>query len=175
MIEEFWLRVALFLIPAYAANASAMLFGMILKSKTPLDLGIILPDKQPLLGKGKTWKGTASGIIVGTIAAGIIYALFPSETRAIAENYLIAGFLISLGAILGDMLGSFIKRRLLIKPGSPSPILDQLDFIAGGYLLLSIVYIPLAEELVFVAVFTVITHIATNYLAFKLGLKKVPW
>jgi len=171
----FWLRIALFIIPLYVANASAMIFGMLLKSKTPLDFGINFIDKQPLLGKGKTWKGTFSGIILGTITAVAIFLLFPESTKYVAENYALAGFLIVLGAIAGDLLGSFIKRRLLIKSGAPTPILDQLDFVAGGYLFLSFLYLPSAEEFVFVCVFTVITHILTNYIAFKLGLKKVPW
>lgn len=169
------INAALFIIPAYIANASAMVVGMLLKSKTPLDFGITLPDGQPLFGKGKTWKGTISGIIAGTLAAGIVFFLFPQETTAVSNNYIIAGFLIALGAILGDIAGSFIKRRLTIKSGSPTPILDQLDFIVGGYLLLSLIYLPSGEEFIFVCVFTVITHIATNYLAFRLKLKKVPW
>jgi CDP-2,3-bis-(O-geranylgeranyl)-sn-glycerol synthase len=170
-----WINIALFLIPAYIANASAMVVGMLLKSKTSLDFGIMLPDGQPLLGKGKTWKGTVSGIVFGTLAAAVVFFLFPKEASSIANNYVIAGFLISLGAILGDLAGSFIKRRLMIKSGSPTPILDQLDFIVGGYLLLSLIYLPSAEEFLFVCVFTVITHIATNYIAFRLKLKKVPW
>ena len=172
-----WWDIALFLAPAYVANAGAMVFGMILKSKTQLDFGIIFIDRQPLLGKGKTWKGTFFGILAGTIVAFALLILFPKEATSFYPNYLIAGFLISAGAILGDLAGSFVKRRLLIKSGSPTPILDQLDFIVGAYLLLAVFYWPWSnyDDFLFVCIFTIITHISTNYLAFKLGLKKVPW
>jgi len=170
-----WIAIALFLVPAYIANASAMVAGMLLKSKTPLDFGVLFLDRQPILGKGKTWKGTFSGILFGTLSAALLFLAFPHEASYFIPNYVFAGFLISAGAILGDIAGSFIKRRLLIKSGAPTPILDQLDFIVGAYVLLSFIYLPGYEEFIFVCVFTVVTHIFTNYLAFKLGLKKVPW
>ncbi|MDO8647465.1 MAG: CDP-2,3-bis-(O-geranylgeranyl)-sn-glycerol synthase [Candidatus Diapherotrites archaeon] len=172
-----WWDIALFLAPAYVANAGAMLFGMVLKSKTPLDFGIQFIDRQPLLGKGKTWKGTFFGIFAGTIVAFALMVLFPKQAFDFYPNYLLAGFLISAGAIFGDLAGSFVKRRLLIKSGSPTPILDQLDFIVGAYVLLAIFYWPWPsyDDFFFVCIFTIITHISTNYFAFKLGLKKVPW
>lgn len=170
-----WVSVILFLVPAYVANASAMVAGMLLKSKTPLDFGFLLPDGQPLLGKGKTWKGTLSGIIIGTLSALALFIAFPAEVFSVFPNYAFAGFLIAFGAIFGDIAGSFIKRRLLIKSGAPTPILDQLDFVVGAYLFLSVLFVPGYEEFIFVCVFTVVTHILTNYIAFRLGLKKVPW
>ena len=39
------------------------------------------------------------------------------------------GFLLGFGALLGDALGSFIKRRMGIGRGKPAPILDQIDFL----------------------------------------------
>ena len=40
--------------------------------------------------------------------------------------------LIPLGALLGDLTGAFIKRRLGIQPGGLLPIVDQIDFVVGA-------------------------------------------
>jgi len=37
--------------------------------------------------------------------------------------------LMSFGALTGDIIGSFIKRRVNVKSGDPSPFMDQLGFI----------------------------------------------
>lgn len=168
---EFFINIAFFLIPLYLANSSAMVFG---RGKR-IDFGKNFIDKQPLFGKGKTWIGFFSGIAVGTIGATAAFFAFPEQALNFNSNYLLLGFLISFGALFGDLAGSFVKRRLLIQQGSPSLGLDQLDFVVGAYVFALIFYIPSTFEILFVAVFTVITHISTNYLAFKLGLKKVPW
>lgn len=169
----FWITVALFLVPAYVANSTAMVFG----GKTRLDFGKNFYDGQPVFGSGKTWKGTTIGLALGFFAVIVTYALFYNELPSFLfnENYLLYGFLVALGAIVGDIVGSFLKRRFLVKQGSPALILDQLDFIVGAYVFTLPLMVPTAQEVVVVAVFTVATHVASNYIAFKLGVKKVPW
>ena len=168
---EYAIRLALILIPLYLANASAMLFG----AGTPLDLNKKFFDKKPLFGKGKTYRGTLIGIIVGVLAAIILNQAFFKESLLISKNYLLYGILLSLGAIIGDIVASFIKRRVSIEKGKPAFLLDQLDFVAGGLILGAIIFIPTIEEIAFIVIATLIVHKIANFIAFKWKLKGVPW
>jgi CDP-2,3-bis-(O-geranylgeranyl)-sn-glycerol synthase len=89
----------------------------------------------------------------------------------------IGGFLLSLGTMLGDAIGSFIKRRMKIQPGKQFA-LDQLSFLIVALVLVypavnKSVYEPLGLLLLFVL--TYFLHSGTNFIANRLGLKSVPW
>ncbi|MHA1384700.1 MAG: CDP-2,3-bis-(O-geranylgeranyl)-sn-glycerol synthase [Candidatus Helarchaeota archaeon] len=83
--------------------------------------------------------------------------------------------LLAVGAPLGDLLGSFIKRRLKVKRGGQFPILDQLDFvlvaiaISYPFLWLKLHYILM------VCLLTPLIALLGNYVAFKAHKKTVPW
>jgi CDP-2,3-bis-(O-geranylgeranyl)-sn-glycerol synthase len=154
---------ALFIGPAYVANAAPLLFG----GGRILDGGRLLSDGQPIFGAHKTVRGVIAGIIAGS-AIGAAESLVDSRL-------LLGGFLIALGAVLGDLLGAFIKRRLKVDPGKPFPILDQLDFVLGSLILgYSFFQIGLISA-VLVVVVTPPIHLATNYGAYLLGIKKTQW
>ena len=59
IIQAIWL-----VIPAYIANASALLVG----GGTPIDFGKKLKDGRRFLGDGKTWRGLFVGTFVGMTA-----------------------------------------------------------------------------------------------------------
>lgn len=132
-----------------------------------MDGGRTLSDGQPIFGSHKTIRGVVVGIVAGAII-GLGESLIDSRL-------LFGGFMIALGAVLGDLFGAFIKRRLRVEPGRAFPILDQLDFVFGslvlGYPFFSIG--PLS-----VILFVVVTppiHLATNYGAYLFGIKKTRW
>lgn len=153
----------LFIGPAYFANAAPLLLG----GGRALDGGRTLSDGQPIFGSHKTIQGTIAGIVVGTLI-GLGESLVDSRLA-------FAGFMIAVGAVLGDLFGAFVKRRLKVKPGRSFPILDQLDFILGSALF----GYPFFEVgLVSILVVVVVTppiHLATNYGAYRLGIKKTRW
>ncbi|RLI10192.1 CDP-2,3-bis-(O-geranylgeranyl)-sn-glycerol synthase, partial [Candidatus Bathyarchaeota archaeon] len=121
----------------------------------------------------KTIRGFFSGVLVGTIT-GLLLGLLGLLTPLLPDS-LVLGFLMGLGAMLGDLAGSFLKRRLNRPPGAPAPGLDQLDFLLGA-ILLSFPYRPPALDVLACAlVLTPAVHLATNFGAYKLGLKKEPW
>ena len=85
-----------------------------------------------------------------------------------------------VGAMLGDMTGSFIKRRMKLKEGSHALFMDELLFIVFAVLFV----LPIADNatveldlvsLLILACVTFALHKTTNYIANKLGIKKVPW
>ena len=155
----------IFIFPAYAANGAPVLFG----GGRPLDLGMKIKGKR-LFGEHKTSRGTASSIIAG-IAAGAIEAVF-------LPYMLIASILLTIGANIGDLLGSFIKRRMNMKPGKSLPIMDQYGFFIFALIVaypISYAHFPGTLGIIFLVVLTGALHILTNKGAHRLKLKEVPW
>lgn len=165
------LYVALTAAPMYVANAAAMIFG----GKTPIDGGKHFYDGKPILGKGKTWKGSLMGILTGTFAGLLIWHFFPTPASLLTPHYAAYSFVLALGAILGDMAGSFIKRRMAIERGKQAPLLDQLDFVIGGLVLGLIYFQPDIIQVLVLALITPLIHSLANRVAFMLKLKNVPW
>nr|MDO8100266.1 CDP-2,3-bis-(O-geranylgeranyl)-sn-glycerol synthase [Candidatus Njordarchaeota archaeon] len=170
--------------PAYVANAMPVLVG----GGTPIDLGRNFVDGYRLFGDGKTFRGFGGGLIAGTLT-GVFEAFISSwvidnlrnltELSAISVETLQCipsrAFLISLGALLGDLLGSFIKRRIGVKRGAPAPILDQLTFLAGAFILVSFSFPFQLEYAIILVILTPLMHLAANMISYLIGLKKVPW
>ncbi len=170
-MDPLWIYLFFTALPLYVANASAVVSG----GKTPLDFHRTLGDGEPLFGKGKTWKGTFVGIASGTFMGWIAAQAFPDMVILVSDSYLVYAFLLSVGAILGDIIGSFIKRRMKMKRGAPAHILDQLDFVIGGVLLSIAVSKPNWTGLILLVMITPFMHMAFNRIAYMLRIKNVPW
>jgi len=151
-------RTIYFFLAAYLANAAPVLCG----GGAPLDGGRTFLDHRPLLGSHKTVRGTLSGIVVGSLT-GLI------------QGDPLRGFLLSCGAVGGDLLTSFVKRRLNLKPGAPLPVFDQLGFILGAIALVSLVSPPSREMIITILVATLPIHFLSNLFAFLLKIKEKPW
>jgi len=158
-VFELGVNGVFFFIPAYVANASALIF----KGRKQMDFGKVFIDGKPVFGKGKTFRGFFLGLAVGVLI-GIIIGISFSQS-----------FLISLGALLGDLAGAFIKRRLSIKPGDPAPVLDQFDFMLGATLLSQSWAHLDPRSIIIVMALTPAVHLVSNFSAFLLKIKKVPW
>jgi CDP-2,3-bis-(O-geranylgeranyl)-sn-glycerol synthase len=167
-------QLLLFILPAYIANSTPVIFG----GGMPVDFRKKFIDRERILGDGKTWRGLLAGICFGSLTGFVESQLCFLGILPICLNFLPIGIALSLGTMLGDLAGSFMKRRMKIKRGQPSLILDQLSFLIFA-LLFSIPYVPAGffalDSLVFLFVLTYLLHVATNILANRLGLKKVPW
>lgn len=163
--------IFLLIVPMYFANSSAVFFH----GSSPLDFNLKWKDGNRLLGGGKTVRGTIFGILMGWVAGIIFWILAPEQTKLVSGNYIVYAFLLSFGAITGDVIKSFFKRRAGVESGKPLLVVDQLDFIAGGILLGMIEFTPTLEEFIIICIMTLILHRWFNYIAFKANLKKVPW
>ncbi len=80
----------------------------------PLDGGMAFIDGRPLFGRSKTLRGVILSIVVTAVVAPIV-GLSPSTGATVAA-----------GAMLGDLLSSFVKRRLGLAPSSRALGLDQV-------------------------------------------------
>ena len=161
--------ILLYVIPLYVANS----IPVVVHGKTPLDLNKKLFGRF-IFGRGKTIIGTLAGITSGTLVGAITAVVFP-YSLLLVPDYIELAFFLSLGAIIGDLLKSFFKRRFNINRGEKWVLADQLDFIVGGLLFSFIVRIPEPWVAVILFVATFFIHSGTNWAAYKLGLKKVPW
>jgi len=181
------LGIWLFL-PAMVPNSAAVVFGKM--SKTKIDFGKTWKGKR-IFGDGKSWGGFFGGGLSG-VAVGLII-IFVGNALGIGNNggygpfWTNVGilFCLSFGAILGDLCGAFIKRRIGLERGQKAPILDQYDFVIGAFCITALffpdwVYATYIEgwhlaALVFILLIMFVIHRLANIIGYRMGLKKEPW
>ncbi|MGP8077983.1 MAG: CDP-archaeol synthase [Thermoplasmata archaeon] len=183
------LAVLWLLLPTYVANALATLPR---GRGPPLDLGRIWRrDGRRVLGPSKTWSGFLAGSLfampVGLLEAWLILLAPPNLALVprIAATVLAAVPVVALltfGAMTGDALGSFVKRRLGRASGSRTFLLDQLPFVLVPVALGLVLYPGLFggvflrwEAVIWLLAYTLGLHAAFNWVGYWAGLKKVPW
>ena len=153
-----------FIFPAYCANGAPVIFG----GGRSIDGGRNFLDGKPIFGSHKTFRGFFAGLVIGSLVGLVEHFLFGSSS--------LSGFVLSLGGLVGDLVDSFIKRRLDIPPGSPLLVADQLDFVIGALLFsLAIRELPPPLITLIVIIITPPIHLLTNFLAYLLGVKKKWW
>lgn len=175
LITAIWL-----MLPAYLPNNFAALFG----GGTPIDFGQRFNDGRRLTGDGKTYRGTAAGA-----ACGFLFGLaqnaaaesigLPSFGSGFEAILVLAG--LSVGAMLGDIVASFFKRRLGLKRGAQLFVIDQLDFVFGAWILTMILapswfwqnFTP--AIIIIILIITPILHRVTNIIGYRIGAKREPW
>ena len=167
------LELILLIFPAYVSNSIPVVLGGGKK---------IDPPGKTIFGESKTIRGFIAGVVFGTLA-GISLAILLGTyylPEASIETKIALSFLIALGAMLGDLAGSFIKRLRGLPSGYPSASLDQLPFIIIA-LALAGAYYPRLWELLWwqgfaiILAVTYVLHLIFNFVAHSLHLKKVPW
>lgn len=153
----------IYILPAYVANGAPVIFG----GGKPLDFGKKLMGKR-LFGDHKTIKGLLYGLASGFLLSLIISLFLP--------YMLVIGVLLTIGTHAGDLLGSFIKRQMNLKPGVSIPIMDQyLFFVVALLFAFPFGHMPSLYGMLFIIILTGLLHRLTNILAHKAKLKDVPW
>jgi len=195
--------------PAYLANTIAVLTG----GKYPIDQGKLHSDGNRILGDGKTWSGLIGGTMGGMASGvllyfyGIpiiltVYSILDPQAEWNSSFYydlekievdvspwgeswdmFVVFFLLSFGALFGDMAASFYKRRQNLQRGDKFALLDMYDFIFMSLLLCFIFqrdwllswildgWVPLFTILVL----TPFLHRGVNIIGYKIGVKNEPW
>ncbi len=112
MIETFGKLLFMLL----ATNGAPVLVTRVLQSlgSVPVDLGRRLPDGRPIFGPSKTWRGVIAALATSCILAWC----FGYGCRF--------GFTLGVLVVAGDLISSFIKRRIGIPPSDRFIGLDQL-------------------------------------------------
>lgn len=188
-----------FFLPAAIANMMPVL------TKNIQFLNISISPKW--LGKNKTYRGFFFGFLGALIILIVQYFLQkygiveywsgdPSLSLSTAHSiprplfgtidYQLTllplyAFIFGIGALAGDSIKSFFKRRLKIKPGRPFVPFDQIDFVLGVYVFfwifsfcpsISVVQWPILITLLIVIPFL---HFLSNVIGYLIGIKKVWW
>lgn len=98
------------------ANGVPVLFKKVLKSHfaMPVDFNRRFIDGRPVLGPTKTIRGIVGSLIATTLVAPVLGLSF------------LIGFVVAGSAMLGDLIASFIKRRLGLRSSSMALGLDQI-------------------------------------------------
>jgi len=186
-MSNFVLSCFYFFLPAYLTNMIPSLsatLGIFKFLAKPIDAGKQFMGK-PLLGDHKTYRGLILGL-----STGILFVFFQ---KWLFINYLsmqsisiinyskinIWNFALSmtLGAVFGDLIFAFIKRRLDLKPGARFMPFDQTNYVFGAALFLFVfskIKIDLSVWLVLL-VLTFILHVGATQIGYRLGLSKSRW
>jgi CDP-2,3-bis-(O-geranylgeranyl)-sn-glycerol synthase len=160
------LHLVYFMAPAYAANMAPPLIKYW--------RGWNRPISPRWLGSHKTVMGFAAGLL-GALATTFVQHAIAGATGIAVDGWPELGLRFGLGAMLGDTVKSFFKRRLHIAPGHPWVPFDQLDFVAGALILVAAGSALGPSDLALVLVLSFGGHIAVNHVAYWLGIRDVKW
>lgn len=173
-----------FFLPAYFTNMTPPLMrkaGIFNFLDKPVDFDRKFLG-QPIFGKNKCWRGVVFGILVGflvALAQGCLYQ-FPAIQKISFLDYyqiniFLFGFLISAGAVFGDLLFAFIKRRLKMEPGARFLPWDQTNYVIGAAVFLTPIF--KIDILIWITLFilTFVLHIIVNRIGYYLKLHGAKW
>ncbi len=182
MIHTFGITI-LIATPAFVANMMPVIASKLKIMKilnTPIDNGVSLGGSH-ILGQNKTWRGLISAIVGSCAMALVLFwinSVFELDDLWIyssIKHSVLFGVFVGFLVILGDAVGSFIKRRLRIDSGKPFIPIDQIDyivvFLAGSY--------PIIQwetnQMLFLIVFAFFANTITNILSYVFGIKQTYW
>lgn len=184
IFASFW-----YLLPAALGNHNAScgnrlplpeaVKNILAKLAVPVDSGKTLNGRE-IFGKNKTWRGLVVGIITGITVAGVQAILFFNvdffKNNTVIDysrvNFVLIGALMGGGALVGDLIESFIKRRLDKPSGKPWFPWDQADWIIGAILLSSIIFVPPMQVAGITLLLYIGVHLCSDRIVCMMGIKK---
>lgn len=148
---EFFQLLSLIIVANGAPVVARLLLGN--RFNAPIDNGTMLADRHLLFGSSKTWRGVAAALLA-TTACGLIFD-YPAQT----------GIQIAGAAISGDLLTSFIKRRLALPPNTEMPLFDQAaESLFPALLMMQSFHLAPIDIAWLIIVFSVLDLIVTRML-----------
>ena len=180
MTEIFFIVKCFYLmLPAYFANMAPVLVKKIDLFIFPIDFNKKL-NKKPIFGKNKTFRGFIFGIGFGMASAYFQFLLyrfpfFKSLSFFDYQYWILFGFLMGLGALAGDLIKSFFKRRLGIKPGVKFIPFDQTDFVIWALLFIMPVFDVTLKIFLVSLLLSFVLHIIVNHVSFYLKIRNEKW
>ena len=163
-----------FFLPAFVGNQFPGLFGWVLTKFDRHHWNF--PVSVRWLGRNKTWLAYPAATVGAVVT---IYLQRPwGESELInysRPDLWLVGVLFGVGIVAGDHVKSFFKRRQRIKPGDPWWPYDQLDFVVGGLLFVSLLLgWNVWPTAIVIVPLTLIAHPLGNRIGYQLGVRKVP-
>jgi len=161
---QLWQRDILILVLLGWSNFLPILGRVVLKKRlsAPLDLGYKWIDNRYLLGPHKTWRG----LIISVIGTGLAGHFTPLG--------LVLGLKLAICSMSGDLISSFAKRRMGLKSGSKSFLLDQgLESFLPLWILKDSLFICWTEIILIISSFTLL-EISLSPLLYMLHIRRSP-
>ncbi len=164
--ESIW-----FMLPAYAATIVPFYARKINFLNYPIN--------KKLFGQNKTYRGFFFGIAWAIFIAYLQVELYTKYfvVKALSIvlydriNYFLFGFLLGFGALFGDLVKSFFKRRLNIKEGKSWFPFDSIDYVLGALLYISFLFVPSIEHIIGIIILSTMLHYAISNLWIKFSLR----
>ncbi len=133
------------------------------------------PISERRLGSHKTVMGFGAGVL-GAVLVAFIQSRLAWEGSLVTDGaWVDLGVRFGAGAMTGDCVKSFFKRRAGVTPGKPWIPFDQLDFVLGALLF---VWPRVAlgwGDLAIVLGLSFGGHILVNHLGYWLGVRDARW
>ena len=148
-----------------AANGAPILGRWLLADGFGLaiDFGQKLPDGKRIFGSSKTWRGVFFSLSI-TAFTGVLLG-YDIET----------GLLVSMYALSGDLISSFIKRRLGIESSGMAPLLDQVpESFLPAFMLRSAFELDMASIILLVLIF-IIVELSLSHILYRWGIRRRPY
>lgn len=167
-----FLKIIWFFLPAYAANISASIFKIKPLAK---------PISEKIFGSHKTYSGFFVGISLAILIAIFQRILFQFDFFKkisylnYSKNFFLIGFLLGFGALFGDLIKSFFKRRFNILPGQKWIPFDQIDYTFGALIFSLFIFSPSLQFILLAIILNFFLHIFFNHLGFWFGIRKDKW
>ncbi len=159
-----WIVLQLLIVLA-AANGAPVLARKIFGDRfaKPLDGGAKFTDGRPVFGPSKTFRGLVAAVFAAAVAAPLV-GLPPA-----------VGVVAGAGAMTGDLISSFVKRRMGKASSSRATGLDQIPesliplFLCAFLVGLSIV------DIVIGTILFMLGEMILSPLLFRLGIRSRPY
>ncbi len=168
--EAFW-----FFLPAGFANMAPVLAARMPGLKgwnAPLDLGRSWQGAR-IFGDHKTWRGLISGTIFAAFIGWVQYRFIATSPEPLWFILLATGAM-GFGALLGDAIKSFIKRRRGIASGNAWVPFDQIDYIVGGLIFAGLFIRLGVSQIILIFIIYFGLHLIVSYAGYLTGFKKKP-
>ena len=149
----------------------------------PVDMGAKLRGRR-VFGDNKTLRGFVVAI-VGCVGAVAVEKTLPLPASLCVVDYananpLLLGSAMGLGAMLGELPNSFVKRRLDISPGEHTDgprrvvfyLWDQLDLLTGAWPLVSPWARPTPSLVLASVVVVLVLHPCVALIGFLVGARQ---
>jgi len=176
----YYLIILYLTLPCFIANLLPVLAAktnILSRLNYPVDGHATLFGKR-VFGDHKTWRGFIVGIFGAMVVAIIQYFLYDLNLVSWIDffsfgQFLLFGFLSGLGALLGDTLESFFKRRVGVASGKSFFPFDQIDYIIGFVILTNFLIGWTWKDILFLLLFSMLIAPLISGFGYLTNIKKV--
>jgi CDP-2,3-bis-(O-geranylgeranyl)-sn-glycerol synthase len=143
------------------ANGGPIIISKILGQhfNQPIDFKTNFLDGRPIFGTSKTWRG---------LLAALVFTSFFSYLLSYSA---IVGAYIALAAMVGDLISSFIKRRLKKASSSQVLLLDQIPECVLPLILMRDTFLLQWPSFIAISILFIITELSLSKLLKNLYLR----